>query len=160
MWTAAYLSRIGNTLQGRWSDSVKAVRRLRKSEWFNEKKNSVLWLHEVLFWNGRRWHSQIWVIKSASTKSNRANGSAYGHGVPLSLYMRTDLTDALHDAFGFRTDHQIVSATQMKSICAKTKRWLSRKYYYFLVLSKTALFWLFYTWIVLFLSLQLSKSSP
>lgn len=40
----------------------------------------------------------------------------------IPLYMRTDLTDALHDAFGFRTDRQIVSAAQMKSICAKTKR--------------------------------------
>ena len=40
----------------------------------------------------------------------------------IPLYMRTDLPDALHDAFGFRTDRQIVSAAQMKSICAKTKR--------------------------------------
>lgn len=40
----------------------------------------------------------------------------------IPLYARTDLTDALHDAFGFRTDCQIVLAAQMKSICAKTKR--------------------------------------
>ena len=40
----------------------------------------------------------------------------------IPLYARTDLTDALHDAFGFRTDCQIVPTAQMKSICAKTKR--------------------------------------
>jgi len=39
----------------------------------------------------------------------------------IPTYMRTDLTDALHDAAGFRTDHQIVNSTQMKKICKQTK---------------------------------------
>lgn len=37
-------------------------------------------------------------------------------------YARTDLTDALHEAFGFRTDYQIVSQRNMKKICTATKK--------------------------------------
>ena len=36
--------------------------------------------------------------------------------------MRTDLMDALHVAFGFRKDRQIVSAAQVKRSCSKTMR--------------------------------------
>jgi len=39
----------------------------------------------------------------------------------IPTYMRTDLTDALHDAAGFRTDSQIVTTRQMKKICIQTK---------------------------------------
>ena len=34
----------------------------------------------------------------------------------VPCYTRTDLTDALHDAFGFRTDFEIVTQKQMKSV--------------------------------------------
>lgn len=37
-------------------------------------------------------------------------------------YTRTDLTDNLHDVFGFRTDYQILSQHNMKKICTKTKK--------------------------------------
>ncbi len=37
------------------------------------------------------------------------------------VYTRTDLTDDLHDAFGFRTDYQIVDTKQMKKILKITK---------------------------------------
>lgn len=37
-------------------------------------------------------------------------------------YTRTDITDALHDAFGFRTDYQIISQRNMKKICTTTKK--------------------------------------
>ena len=37
------------------------------------------------------------------------------------LYMRTEITDALHDAFGFRTDYEIVPQASMKKIIRKTK---------------------------------------
>ena len=40
----------------------------------------------------------------------------------IPSYTRTDLTDALHDAFGFRTDYQIVTVKQMKNIFRDTKR--------------------------------------
>lgn len=40
----------------------------------------------------------------------------------IPTYTRTDLTDALHEAFGFRTDYQIVSEKQMKKIFRDTKR--------------------------------------
>ena len=36
-------------------------------------------------------------------------------------YTRTDFTDDLHEAFGFRTDYQIVSVSQMKKIFKSTK---------------------------------------
>ncbi len=38
------------------------------------------------------------------------------------VYMRTALTDALHDAFGFCTSKQIVPTGTMRKICADTKK--------------------------------------
>ena len=40
----------------------------------------------------------------------------------VPTYTRTDFTDALHDAFGFRTDYQIVTTKQMKKIFKDTKK--------------------------------------
>ena len=40
----------------------------------------------------------------------------------IPTYTRTDLTDALHAAFGFQTDYQIVSISQMKRIFKLTKK--------------------------------------
>ena len=37
-------------------------------------------------------------------------------------YTRTDLTDHLHEIFGFRTDYQITSQRNMKKICTATKK--------------------------------------
>lgn len=37
-------------------------------------------------------------------------------------YMRTELTDALHEAFGFRTSQEIVPIKKMKKICSATKK--------------------------------------
>ena len=37
------------------------------------------------------------------------------------LYTRTDFTDALHEAFSFRTDYQIVTTSKMKKIIKDTK---------------------------------------
>jgi len=37
------------------------------------------------------------------------------------IYTRTDFTDALHEAFGFRTDYEIVNNRQMKKIFKTTK---------------------------------------
>jgi len=37
-------------------------------------------------------------------------------------YKRTDLTDDLHDTFGFRTDYQIVPKKEMRKICTLTKK--------------------------------------
>lgn len=39
----------------------------------------------------------------------------------IPTYTRTDLTDALHDKFNFRTDYQIVNIKQMKKIFKDTK---------------------------------------
>jgi len=40
----------------------------------------------------------------------------------IPTYTRTDFSDALHNAFGFRTDYQIVSTKEMKKIFKTTKR--------------------------------------
>jgi transposase len=40
----------------------------------------------------------------------------------IPTYTRTDFTDALHEAFGFRTDYQIVNTSQMKKIFKGTKK--------------------------------------
>ena len=37
-------------------------------------------------------------------------------------YIRTDLTDALHDKFGFRTDFEVISEKNIKKILAQTKK--------------------------------------
>jgi len=38
------------------------------------------------------------------------------------LYTRTEVTDALHEAFGFRTDYEIVPEAAMREILRKTRR--------------------------------------
>lgn len=38
------------------------------------------------------------------------------------VYTRAELTDALHDAFGFCTSKQIVPIAKMKNFCSKTKK--------------------------------------
>jgi len=40
----------------------------------------------------------------------------------VPAYTRTDFTDALHDAFGFRTDYQILTHSEMKKIFKATKK--------------------------------------
>lgn len=40
----------------------------------------------------------------------------------IPLYERTDLTDQLHEAFDFRTDHEIVPTKNMKKILKHTKK--------------------------------------
>jgi transposase len=40
----------------------------------------------------------------------------------IPLYERDDLTDALHKAFGFRTDYEIVPIKEMKKILRQTKK--------------------------------------
>lgn len=40
----------------------------------------------------------------------------------IPTYTRTDFTDALHEAFGFHTDYQMVTTKEMKKIFKKTKK--------------------------------------
>ena len=39
----------------------------------------------------------------------------------IPIYTRTDITDALHDAFGFRTDYQITSQKNIRKILNQTR---------------------------------------
>lgn len=45
---------------------------------------------------------------------------SHGNGF-IPAYTRTDFTDALHDAFGFRTDYQILTQRNMKNIFKESK---------------------------------------
>jgi transposase len=47
----------------------------------------------------------------------KAEGEGY-----VPTYTRTDFTDAIHEAFGFRTDYEIVNLKQVKKIIKATKR--------------------------------------
>jgi hypothetical protein len=49
-------------------------------------------------------------------------------------YTRTDFTDSLHEAFGFRTDYEIVNTSQMKKILKKQKN--KKHYSLFTITSK------------------------
>ncbi len=40
----------------------------------------------------------------------------------IPTYTRTELTDALHDAFGFHTSKEIIPINKMRNICAQTKK--------------------------------------
>jgi hypothetical protein len=40
----------------------------------------------------------------------------------VPAYTRTDLTDALHESFGFRTDHEITTDINMKKIIRQTRK--------------------------------------
>ena len=40
----------------------------------------------------------------------------------VPTYTRADFTDALHEAFGFKTDYEIVSLNQMKKYFKETKK--------------------------------------
>ncbi len=40
----------------------------------------------------------------------------------IPTYAGTDLTDALHESFGFRTDYQITSQKNMRKILNQTKK--------------------------------------
>ena len=40
----------------------------------------------------------------------------------ITNYIRTDLTDTLHDKFGFRTDFEVVSEKNIKKILRQTKK--------------------------------------
>ena len=40
----------------------------------------------------------------------------------LPAYTRNDFTDALHEAFGFRTDYEILSKSQMRNLISLTKK--------------------------------------
>ena len=40
----------------------------------------------------------------------------------IPVYSRSDLTDALHEAFGFRTDNQITSGRTIRKLSSDTKK--------------------------------------
>ena len=39
----------------------------------------------------------------------------------IPYYIRTDLTDELHDIFKFRTDYEIINEKELNNICKQTK---------------------------------------
>lgn len=55
------------------------------------------------------------------TLSNMKFLEVTGEGY-IPAYTRTDITDKLHEVFGFRTDYTIISGKEIKKIYKKTKR--------------------------------------
>lgn len=58
-------------------------------------------------------------IIEALKSMNMLIEEGYGY---IPTYTRTDLTDCLHEKFGFRTDYQIITKNNMKKICTLTKK--------------------------------------
>ena len=44
------------------------------------------------------------------------------NGIYIPNYIRTDLTDDLHEKFGFRTDFEVLKENNLKKIFKKTKQ--------------------------------------
>ena len=45
-----------------------------------------------------------------------------GNSGYIPSYKRTDLTDALHNTFGFRTDYEFITKATIKNIIKNTKK--------------------------------------
>lgn len=67
-------------------------------------------LHEVF-----TCHEMISELREMNFKEIKGEGYE-------PIYTRTDFTDALHEAFGFHTDYQIVTNSMMKKIFKETKK--------------------------------------
>ena len=65
---------------------------------------------------GRYTASEI-ITALRSMKFQRIQGVGY-----IPCYTRTAVTDSLHEAFGFRTDREIITMQNMKKILRETKR--------------------------------------
>ena len=65
---------------------------------------------------GEKYTCQEILFKLREMNFYELKGEGY-----IPTYTRNNLTDDLHEAFGFRTDYQIVSAKQMKKIFKETK---------------------------------------
>lgn len=61
----------------------------------------------------------VFFVKSALRTMNMMNAPGEGY---IPTYTRTDLTDDLHEAFGFRTDYQITSQKKMRKILNQIKK--------------------------------------
>jgi len=59
------------------------------------------------------------IIDTLRTMMMSRPGEKLGY---IPAYTRTDLTDALHEAFGFRTDYEITSDVNIKKIIRSTKK--------------------------------------
>jgi hypothetical protein len=66
---------------------------------------------------GGRWTCPEIVDTLRGMQMEEVRGEGY-----RPLYVRTELTDALHEAFGFRTDFEIVPQGQMRKILRKTRQ--------------------------------------
>lgn len=61
------------------------------------------------------------ILKDIDTLSNMNFQKIQYEGY-IPTYTRTDLTDKLHEVFGFNTDYEIVTEKNMKKILKQTKK--------------------------------------
>lgn len=66
---------------------------------------------------GNRYTSEEILATLRGMQFQKMKGLGY-----LPCYTRTEITDALHEAFGFRTDKQIITDKKMKEILKSTKK--------------------------------------
>ncbi len=59
------------------------------------------------------------IINTLNTMMMSRPGEKLGY---IPTYTRTELTDALHESFGFRTDYEIINDVNMKKIIRNTKK--------------------------------------
>ncbi|MDD2213528.1 MAG: transposase, partial [Oscillospiraceae bacterium] len=69
----------------------------------------------------QKLHEAFTAEEIVKTLRSMAFIEARGEGY-IPAYRRSDLTDALHEAFGFNTDYEIVSLKLMRSILRETKK--------------------------------------
>jgi hypothetical protein len=59
------------------------------------------------------------IISTLRTMMMARPGEKLGY---IPNYTRTELTDALHETFGFRTDYEIITDVNMKKVIRSTKK--------------------------------------
>ncbi len=84
-------------------------------------KKEVMNLFDCKFIDEKRLHEEFTGHEIISELREMNFKEIKGGGYePIST--RTDFTDALHGAFGFRTDYQIIKTNQIKKIFKDTKK--------------------------------------
>ena len=125
------VSRINTIIHGRWE--IEECFRIMKSEFrarpvYLQKDDRIkahfltcfialIMLRIIEYKLGRRFTYSEIIDCLSDMEFVKLADSGY-----IPAYTRSDLTDALHDAFGFHTDYEILSRSAMRNIFALTKK--------------------------------------
>ena len=70
----------------------------------------------------KKLDNQYTCEKILETIRNMQMSLLSGNSGYIPSYKRTDLTDALHNTFGFRTDYEFITKATIKNIIKNTKK--------------------------------------